>query len=374
MTCPKCEECRNLGYHYCSGCGEALILCPECEKWRASGATFCGACGTRLRNTNYTANVRKPLSTTDALRGAATVSCIFVAILMIAEFIAVITKTGEVFDIISAGCTNAIILLVPQLVYVTTISGIALDIYWVFILAMFIASVIWVFARSTKLFNKDILHNPDAAEETPLYWISLLFGSIIIMELAIIFVESMLGYGLDVPDGLPEGATGLSVLAYVDAGVWEELVSRVVWIGLPMMIIAVYKKNPQPWKYLMGGFGFSKASVALIIISTMVFAFAHADGWGFAKVPLVVFGGLVMGYLYTRFGLLASIFYHSLTDLMTCAISISPFWGSISYLLILLIGLVCIADIVRRLPKAVKSIKTLPTMDDGQDNNFFKRS
>lgn len=314
------------------------------------------------------------MSVTDVLRGAATVSCILVAVMMIIEVIAVITRTGEVFDLIDYGLRNGILLLIPQVYTITTLSGTSLSVYWIFILLTFLVSVYWTFRQSRPLLDKDIIHNPDKAESTPLYWISLLFGSVIVMELMVIGIESMFGVTIDVPEGLPSDASGLAVFLYTEAGVWEEIVSRVIWIGLPMTVIGILVKNPQPWRYLLGGFGLSKVSVALILISTIVFAFAHAEGWGMSKVPLVMFGGIVMGYIFVRFGLFASIFYHALTDLMSCAITISPSLGSLTYLLILLIGLLCAVDVVRRLPGSIGSIRDMPTMDDGQDNNLFKRS
>lgn len=374
MVCPKCDESRNLGYRYCPGCGEALNLCPECNAWRQSGARFCKACGNRLYHDGIQSVSGKPMSATDVLRGAATVSCLLIAVMMIIEVIAVITRTGEVFDLIDSGASNGILLLIPQIYTVATLSGTSLSIYWIFILLMFLASVCWTFVQSRGLLNENILHNPDKAEGTPLYWISLLFGSVIMMELGVIWIESLFGVTIDVPEGLPSDASGLAVFLYTEAGVWEEIVSRVIWIGLPMMIVGLLVRNPQPWRYLFGGFGLSKVSVALILISTIVFAFAHAEGWGMSKVPLVMFGGIVMGYIFVRFGLLASIFYHALTDLMSCAVTISPYLGSLTYLLILFIGLLCAIDVVRRLPGSIMSLKDLPTMDDGQDNNLFKRS
>lgn len=373
MVCPKCDESRNLGYRYCSGCGDALNLCPECEEWRRKGARFCRACGNRLHE-DYIPTYAKPKSAGDILRMAATVSCVLVAILMLIEVVAVITRTGEVYDLIDLGMGTGIILLIPHICTVATLYGTSMSIYWTFILITFLFSVFWTFRQSKPLLDRNILDDPDKAESTPLYWISLLFGSIIMMELIVIAIESLFGVTIDVPEGLPSDASGLAVFLYTEAGVWEEIVSRIVWIGLPMMIVAVYMKNPQPWRYLFGGFGFSKVSVALILISTVVFAFAHMEGWGWSKVPLVMFGGIVMGYIFVRFGLFASIFYHALTDLMSCAVTISPVMGSISYMLILMLGLVCAIDIFRKLPDALKSVKDLPVMDDGQDNNLFKRS
>lgn len=303
----------------------------------------------------------------DFLEKTAVVSTIFVTVLIIAEVLAVIMGLGDVFTLISEGVSMSLAFVVPVLVRVGNIHGLALDIYWIAILSMFLISVLMVFWQSKGMVGHG---TGGKANETPLYWIGLTFGSSLVIQMFMIMLLFGGGHGIDVPD-LPTDISE-SILLYTNAGVWEELVSRVLLIGVPMMVIAALLHYRNPLRYLLGGFGISKTSVLLIVVSAAFFSIGHIDGWGLSKVPLVMVGGLIMGWLFVRFGIHASIVFHCLTDLLTVAIETFPFI-SIVYLGVMLLGMVCTLFLAYILFKKLRSVRDLPLIEEAQDSILRRR-
>jgi hypothetical protein len=178
------------------------------------------------------------------------------------------------------------------------------------------------------------------------------------------------GSAIDIPN-LPTDL-GQSILLYTNAGVWEEFVSRVLLMGVPMVVIAAIKHYRNPLRYLLGGFGINKMTIALILVSSTFFAIGHLDGWGWNKIPLVLIGGIIMGWLYARFGLHACIVFHCLTDLMSVGMNSFPITQSL-YLLVILTGLVCTPMVILHILRNIASVKDMPLVDEDQDSIFRRR-
>ena len=362
MTCPECDRYRIRGCDYCEECGERLPDdCPHCSEYMRSGAFFCRYCGRELRRDN---DAPKPMDI------AAIISSVLVAALILIEVASVLLGQGEVFQCISDGATLNINLVVPVLVRACQLSGLALDVYWVFILALFLGSVCLLFWHSKKAISSSKEVGIARARDTPLYWIGLTFGSSMMVQILIILLIYGSGSSINIPD-LPTDL-GQSILLYTNAGVWEEIASRVLLIGVPMVAIATIKHYRNPLRYLLGGFGINKTTIILILISSAFFAIGHLNGWGWNKIPLVLIGGLVMGWLYARFGLHACIMFHCLTDLMSVGADSFAITLPI-YLMVLLIGAVCTPMLVLHIIRNIAGVKDMPLIEEDQDSIFRRR-
>jgi hypothetical protein len=104
-----------------------------------------------------------------------------------------------------------------------------------------------------------------------------------------------------------------------NAAVWEELVSRSVLIGVPLLVLAVFLRWERPYyRFLIGGgMRLNALTIWLIIISSLVFAFAHVGSWDLWKVPQVLVSGMALGYAFVRFGVHASILLHFSINFVT---------------------------------------------------------
>ncbi len=97
------------------------------------------------------------------------------------------------------------------------------------------------------------------------------------------------------------------------AAVFEEIISRILLIGVPLLIIHLLRKNVQKNKHnyiLGGGFELNKLTIILIVFSSVTFGLAHAPGWDYWKVVPSLVSGLALGYLFVKKGIYASIILH----------------------------------------------------------------
>jgi hypothetical protein len=109
------------------------------------------------------------------------------------------------------------------------------------------------------------------------------------------------------------------------ASVFEELISRVLLIGVPLLFIGLAMKWKNPLnKILGGGLGLTPMTFILIAFSATMFAFAHVGSWDLWKVPQVLVTGFALGWAFVRYGLHASILIHFTINLSYSALEIWP--------------------------------------------------
>ena len=129
------------------------------------------------------------------------------------------------------------------------------------------------------------------------------------------------------------------IFSLLNAPVYEELIFRVLMIGVPMALGSLVLRvsgiakgrvsaGSTRGRYLLGslrylvGGGMSRRSSLTALLpalfflgaSSLVFGLAHAPGYGVWKVLPAGLAGLAMGYLFLRHGLHAAIIFHFATD------------------------------------------------------------
>lgn len=191
---------------------------------------------------------------------------------------------------------------------------------WFFILIIVITiSVLFLIARDLKKYvntvNKDPLDpNSRLQRFAELFAISIFFSYFVYI------IAGLVGAPVVVPisSSTPHWEYYLSL---ANAGLYEELISRVLLLGVPLFIIYLVKNKitRKNWyRFFVGGkIEFNAASITFLIISSLFFGIAHIPSWDYTKFPAAFIAGLIMGYLFLRFGLYASVSFHFLTDYMS---------------------------------------------------------
>jgi hypothetical protein len=141
--------------------------------------------------------------------------------------------------------------------------------------------------------------------------------------LNIIVVLFLLFFGSDATTNTPvageEVATWEIFFALANASVAEEIFTRILYIGLPLLFVdyVIRKKPKKIYQYFLGGgFEMDKVTVTLIVFSSLTFGFAHYPSWGLWKVFPTTAAGLALGYLFAKKGIHTSIILHFLTNYM----------------------------------------------------------
>lgn len=207
-------------------------------------------------------------------------------------------------------------IVVPVFVDLFTISGYALLVYYLLIVAAIVASCTWVFLSSYKTFLRELTMRAEPRNHSQIFDISGLIFVEMFALLVIVIIAELLGIS-----GTEEGVTGTKselLFGLANASVWEELIVRVLMIGLPLLVIdsAIRKDRRRLHSYVFGGgFKFGVPEVSLLMFSAVIFGYAHyLGGWEAWVVPWDALGGVTFGYLFLRHGLAAAVVLHFVID------------------------------------------------------------
>lgn len=223
-----------------------------------------------------------------------------------------ILSTPQGYDYTSVGReVFYIVLLVP--VGITWLTGLSLTIYYILLVLAILASTIYLFYRSADFFSDVGLKKENLRTDIlnqPLTRLALLFSVMTFLSYAYYILIEVSDVSPTTPP-LEQESFGRVVFWMTQAAVWEEVVIRLVFFGVPMMIYAYSKSRPDIWKYLFGGFGLDeKPVIPLILVSSIIFAAAHLPGWDLSKMPPTFLAGIIFGYLFAKDGLYSCIIFH----------------------------------------------------------------
>lgn len=317
-----------------------MLDCPECNRYRSVGALFCGNCGRRLGPWPEHTPDDKGKGPVFWISLAAMLS---VTVFLVVDLAAMLINSLNVFSY-AADVTYGLLILIPSPYVFLWFSGIGSQIYWVFL----VAAVVLSFARLVwEMYSKHANRGQDAGarvlEDTSVYWIGLLWPSTVAIQVVIMLL--MMGGGASLPT-FETSDNEYWMFTLASASVWEEIITRLLIIGLPLGILALATKKERPLRYLLGGFGVNKASMILIVASSLLFGYGHYDGWGAIKIlPSFIFG-LAAGYLYCKYGLYASILLHFVNDYLQSFLWLGLDTSVFSLMAIVLLGLGVVTTVI----------------------------
>lgn len=366
MTCDRCEESRAAGHSFCMHCG-APLACPRCMESREQGCVFCPSCGRRLVETHP----KRSPTTREILRNIVLCVVPVLVFLLVAEAVALVVGFADVFEWAGKN-TVEVLVLIPRLEVAAYLSGLGLQLYWVAVFAAILASVaviLWQSLPAAKGASTEEAR--ERFSRTPLFWLTMLLCASLLLNV----VVGLLGMDPSSADGVPVGFVPEALYSFANAAVWEEIITRVAYIGLPMAVLALLSRRRDFLRYLVGGFGMSRAALVLLVLSAVVFGFGHLSGWGLWKVLPTTITGLALGYLYIRFGIHVSITFHFIVDYMGVLVS-GPIVLVVAVVLLifLIAGIPCLIEILRRLGCAPDALRKMPNvLPPDQESIFSKR-
>jgi hypothetical protein len=200
------------------------------------------------------------------------------------------------------------------------LKGIMVPVWFTLISIAITASLLFLAWRSTrdiafgiseKKGNRHILNY-----DNDLFSLSTTYMGALFFSWVVVIMFQLMEQPTPVPSILSdETPIWIRMILLADASVWEEIVSRVLFIGVPLLFMQPSRKwNLGRFKVLLGGSGkFGTAEIVLILISSSFFGLAHI-GWGPWKVLPTFVTGALFGYLYIKTGLHAAIAMHFLFD------------------------------------------------------------
>ncbi len=371
MSCDSCMDALEKGMRFCPVCGEELREdCPACDRYRSSGANFCRECGKRL--SAPTAHV-PPSGGFDTFRKLAMLTVPIVTLMLIIEFVCLLGGTSTVLDWVAVNNLE-ILMLVPNLVTATVLTGASAQAYWVFLEVSIIASVAVLAIQTWRTHTSGEGTFFERMEGSTLYGMCILFAVDLFLTVVISLVMMGSGNGIQQPDWIPVGNSAEALYVYANAAVWEEVISRMVYIGIPMAVVALILRRRDCWTMLFGGFGMSRLAAVLIIVSGIIFGCAHGGGWGWEKIIPTSFGGFILGYAFVKYGIHVSIIMHFITDYMAVGLDDTMmFVVTALMMMILAIGFVDTLFLAGKVRGFVGSVIGSPNWVPTQERRLFRR-
>jgi hypothetical protein len=336
MTCEECDKCKALGYRFCVRCGQDLSADAEVPEYRIESKK------------------------SDIFISAVVPSVPVIAIGIVLCALIILFNFGATLDYAGTATAKIYVYFFANIT-LGVVSGTSAQIYWLIIAAILIACSIVFLYDSREALRIDKPDYIERSSSTPLFWLAMLLGSTILIEIVITLLMASAGIDTSVPSSLLNLDLDKAIFLFGSAAAYEEIAFRLIPFGIPMMIAAAIYGRKDCWRFLFGGFGVSKLSVVLMIIVTMNFAYAHVSGWGWWKIVTVAIGGFVMTYLYMRFGIHASIMAHMITDMMTTWGMGAGAFGSLMMALLLFFGMLCIPILFIKTWDGIRNVKNLPT-------------
>ncbi len=297
--------------------------CPRCKSEMTQGR--CSNCG-------YTVPTQRESGTniTSKLKGLITL----VAVISFLVFLILNTSLMLLsIDIILPETLvneTVIFIVFPFPIGIAEISGYTFATYFLFLVASVILSYAAIFYTGwgdLVSYVKNIfkgrfrkLDKERKATSSPLLRLVTVFTALLFISLVYTIMLELVGRPIETPEAFREMPVWQRVFNLTQAAVWEEIIVRIAFIGIPLVLYALARGKENFMRYLLGGFGFEERyAVTLVILSTIIFAMAHLPGWGWdpLKVIQVVPGGIFIGYLYVKDGIHSAIIIHFVWDFLS---------------------------------------------------------
>lgn len=219
-------------------------------------------------------------------------------------------------DIMNEWEGAVLFIAVPVLIPVAVLSGYSLAVYYILVVAAILASCTWVFLTGWRGFIGELTMKAKSREHSVLFDIGGFVTVNFFVSFFILIIATLLGAVDTEPPEM--GTTSEMLYALANASVWEELIVRVLLLGVPLAFVDLARRRLKGrlYKYVLGGsIEIGAPELALVVASSTIFGFAHYDGgWGAWKILDAGIGGLTFGYLFLKFGLPSAIVLHFAID------------------------------------------------------------
>ncbi len=225
-----------------------------------------------------------------------------------------------------------------EIITVVTLSGDMLGVYYLFLVAAILASALYWFMTGLGGFFKELVTKANSRKHSSIFEVCGLMFAVLFINYLVVFITEITSGPIPIPTEDADLWELLFLLA--NASVWEELVTRVLLIGVPLLVFDVARRRLRNRKtsYLLGGgFSFGVPETILVLASATIFGAAHVPAWGLWKFFPSAVAGAALGYLFLKHGLASAIMLHFAFDYLSMPIMV---FDNLGAALILGIGII----------------------------------
>ena len=192
-------------------------------------------------------------------------------------------------------------------------------ILWVFYLGIFVISILGPKQNFLKSISSLISMGHYNVKLNYMFAITKWLSILILISALINFIQESFGI-ITIP---PLGDNNLIQFFYVSlAPLLEEFVFRILLVGIPLFVLYSGRTSIRYFlKCLWAPTSLNildfKKAIFLIIFVGIAFGFAHiafSDSWSDGKFAQATVGGVILGWVYLRYGIVASLLIHCATN------------------------------------------------------------
>jgi hypothetical protein len=289
-----------------------------------------------------------------------------------------------------ADCKMVLLIITPAPIpIIEPFGGIPFFIYYMFVVAVISSCFFWLFYKDMPVviadFKKGLKRGWFSIKsKSTLLRIGQLFAFGIFFNVGYNFVILILFAEGVLPTETEIGPPWFFLTLVSSAAVWEEVISRTLLIGVPLFVIALIKdrKVRRPSRYFIGG-GFKIGFLELIFLlfSAIMFGAAHIFSGGWWVFPPLLVGGLILGYLFLKKGIIASIMFHFIWNYniaLNYLASVTGNWplltmGALFTLFVAFVGFVLTVTFVMRWFRTAQLTASKLEMGEGQRDTQILR-
>jgi len=197
--------------------------------------------------------------------------------------------------------------------------GDAFVILWMFYLILFVIAILGPKQHFLKSVSSLISMGKYDAKLNYMFAMTKWLSILVLISAIINFIQESFGI-VTIP---PLGDNNLIQFFYVSlAPLLEEFIFRIILIGIPLFVLYSGRASIRYfvkclWAPSSLNILNSKKAILLIIFVGISFGFAHiafSDSWSEGKFAQATAGGIILGWVYLRYGIVASLLIHWATN------------------------------------------------------------
>lgn len=313
--------------------GAGPVTAPERRCWACghanpAGYNFCSQCGRPLQAAPPYAPP-KQVSFRDLGRTMGAYSVLALLFILAINVVILIWGIGQVYPHLDKHVY--LFIITPFILNFAELGGMEFFLYYVFLAAAITLSFIWMMRKSLFSFSEELLARSPEKGPSPVFVIGTLFMAVLAFNVIFYIIVEASGIAPSTPD-FESRELWQSLYGFAHASVWEEVASRILLIGVPLLIIdgLLEFKYPQrkmrkARQYILGGgIPIGRIEAALLVVSSIMFGFAHVFAWDLYKIFPAAVAGLAFGYLFLKLGVYAAILLHFAFDFMSIPLELAP--------------------------------------------------
>ena len=212
---------------------------------------------------------------------------------------------------------------IPFPVLLFFLMGLYAYIWYVFLsVAVGVSGALIIMTGAIPYF-RDFSKNPFSYKNNSFQDLGEMFTLNIFFSMLIVLILYLVGYNPQTP-GIGKLPLWSQMMQLLHASVYEELITRTIFLGIPVFAVYALKGEKISPLRIFGGYGkITSIEAVFIMVSASIFAVAHIPAWNLWKIVPTLVGGLLLGYLYIKYGIHASILLHFLTDFISIPMALS---------------------------------------------------